>query len=154
MTSKQTKDALHTVRNLHFLSKNSTLISRENWRFFWAKNAWKCCGFGLFSYWQLWFHEKNYQNFFLVKNSWKYWGFVKIEFLDKNLTFRIVWLFNAFFLYLWIWSFKQYDLNWIKTISKLWVIKKRLKILKIPISFRIWKTWQMSHEFFVHCWAY
>ena len=25
-----------------------------------------------------------------VKNSWKCWGFVKIEFLDKNLTFRIV----------------------------------------------------------------
>ena len=24
----------HTVRNLHFLSKNSTLISRENCRFF------------------------------------------------------------------------------------------------------------------------
>ena len=26
--------AVHTVRNLHFLSKNSTLISRENCRFF------------------------------------------------------------------------------------------------------------------------
>ena len=26
----------------------------------------------------------------LVKNSWKCWDFVKIEFLDKNLTFRIV----------------------------------------------------------------
>jgi len=51
----------HTVRNLHFLSKNSTLISRENCRFFWMKNSWKCCGFGLFSCWQLWFHEKNCQ---------------------------------------------------------------------------------------------
>ena len=39
---------LHTVRNLHFLSKNSTLISRENCRFFWVKNSRKCCGFGLF----------------------------------------------------------------------------------------------------------
>ena len=29
---------------------------------------------------------------FWMKNSCKYWGFVKIEFLDKNLTFRIVWL--------------------------------------------------------------
>ena len=28
------KLSLHTVRNLHFLSKNSTLISRENCRFF------------------------------------------------------------------------------------------------------------------------
>ena len=27
---------LHTFRNLHFLSKNSTLISRENCRFFWV----------------------------------------------------------------------------------------------------------------------
>ena len=26
-----------------------------------VKNSWKCCGFGLFSYWQLWFHEKNFQ---------------------------------------------------------------------------------------------
>ena len=26
--------AQHTVRNVHFLSKNSTLISRENYRFF------------------------------------------------------------------------------------------------------------------------
>ena len=54
----------HTVRNLHFLSKNSTLISRENRRFFWVKNSWKCCGFGLFSCWQLWFHEKNGQKKF------------------------------------------------------------------------------------------
>ena len=38
----------HTVRNLHFLSKNLTLISR-NCRFFWVKNSRKCCDFGLFS---------------------------------------------------------------------------------------------------------
>ena len=31
--------ANHTVRNLHFLSKNSTLISRENCRFFGVKNS-------------------------------------------------------------------------------------------------------------------
>ena len=29
----------HTVRNLHFLSKNSTLISRENCRFLGVKNS-------------------------------------------------------------------------------------------------------------------
>ena len=69
------------------MSKNSTLISRENCRFFGVKNSLKCCGFGLFSCWQLWFHEKNYQKKIVVKNSWKCWGFVKIEFLDKNLTF-------------------------------------------------------------------
>ena len=28
-----------------------------------------------------------------MKNSWKCWSFVKIEFLDKKLTFRIVWIF-------------------------------------------------------------
>ena len=33
------KPFLHTVRNLHFLSKNSTLISRENCRFFGVKNS-------------------------------------------------------------------------------------------------------------------
>ena len=36
---------VHTVRNLHFLSKNSTLISRENCLFFRVKNSWKCWGF-------------------------------------------------------------------------------------------------------------
>ena len=30
------KVQIHTFRNLHFLSKNSTLISRENCRFFWG----------------------------------------------------------------------------------------------------------------------
>ena len=80
----------HTVRNLHFLSKNSTLISRENCQFFGVKKSRNCCGFGLLSCWQLWFHEKNCPKQFWVKNSWKCWGFVKIEFLDKNLTFRIV----------------------------------------------------------------
>ena len=29
--------------------------------FFGVKNSWKCCGFGLFCCWQLWFHEKNCQ---------------------------------------------------------------------------------------------
>ena len=57
----------HTVRNLHFLSKNSTLISRVYCRFFGVKNSWKCCGFGLFGCWQLWFHEKNGQK----KFGWK-----------------------------------------------------------------------------------
>ena len=84
-----------------------------------VKKSWKCCGFGHFSYWQLWFHEKNCQKKFGWKTcenvvvlgflaldnfdftrksvktiwgeiSWKCCGFVKIEFLDKNLTFRIV----------------------------------------------------------------
>ena len=36
---------MHTVRNLHYLSKKSTSISRENCRFFWVKNSLKCWGF-------------------------------------------------------------------------------------------------------------
>ena len=87
-----TPKSLHTVRNLHFLSKNTTLTSRKNCRFFWVKNSWKCCGFGLFSCWQLWFHEKNCRN----KNPWKCWGFVKIEFWTKIWLFRIIFL-NVFF---------------------------------------------------------
>ena len=38
----------HTVRNLHFLSKNSTLISRENCRFFWGENLVKMLWFWTF----------------------------------------------------------------------------------------------------------
>ena len=78
---------LHTVRNLHFLSKNSTLISRENCRILGVKNSWICCGFWLLSFD---FTRKAVKKFG-VKNSWKCWGFVEIEFLDKKLTFRIVW---------------------------------------------------------------
>ena len=35
---KMLPSSIHTVRNLHFLSKNSALISRENCRFFGWKN--------------------------------------------------------------------------------------------------------------------
>ena len=36
------------------------MISREKLsKKFWVKNSWKYCGFALFSYWQLWFPEKN-----------------------------------------------------------------------------------------------
>ena len=59
--------SFHTVRNLHFLSKNSTLISPSKIvELLLSENSWKCCGFGLFSCWQIWFHEKNCQK--------KIWG--------------------------------------------------------------------------------
>ena len=45
----------------------------------------------IFCPFQLWFPNK-IVDFFEVKNSWKCWGFVKIELLDKNLNFRIVWI--------------------------------------------------------------
>ena len=77
-----------TARNLHFLSKNSTLISRENCRFLGVKNSWKCCGFGLFSCWQLWFHEKNCQ-----KNCW--WKTREnVGVLSKLNFWTKVWLFE------------------------------------------------------------
>ena len=56
VASSLSETPAHTVWNLHFLSKNSTLTPREKSWFFWMKNSWKCCGLGLFSCWQLWFH--------------------------------------------------------------------------------------------------
>ena len=41
-------NSYHTVRNLHFSSKNSTLISRENCRFFWAEKLVKMLWFWTF----------------------------------------------------------------------------------------------------------
>ena len=55
---------MHTVRNLHFLSKNSTLI----------------------------YDFMRKLSILGVKNSWKCWDFVEIEFLDKYLTSRTVCL--------------------------------------------------------------
>ena len=53
------------------------------------KNSWKCCGFGLVAVDNFDFTRKIVKKIW-VKNSWNCWSFVKIEFLDKNLTFRIV----------------------------------------------------------------
>ena len=78
----------HCWKSLIFVQKFNFDSRKIVWFFFLCvKNSWKCCGFGLFSCWQLWFHEKN-----CLKNSWKCCGFVKIEFLDKNLTLRLVCL--------------------------------------------------------------
>ena len=90
-----------------FCPKIQLWFPEKNYRIVLGENSWKCCGFGLFSCWQLWFHEKNCQKsfgwktcenvgdlHFLVVGNFdfprKLWSFVKIEFLDKNLTFRIV----------------------------------------------------------------
>ena len=48
-----------------------------------------CCGFGLFSCWQLWFHEKNCPKKIWMKISWKCWVFVFLS----NLNFWTkIWL--------------------------------------------------------------
>ena len=58
--------------------------------FFGWKNSWKCCGFGLFSCWQLLFHEKNCQKN-LCEKLVKMFGFC------KNWIFRQkFWLFENF----------------------------------------------------------
>ena len=79
-----------TVRNVQFLSKNSTLISRENCRFFGWKTRENVVVLDILAVDNFDFEIKKCQRKCWVKNSWKCWGFVKIEFLDKNLTFRIV----------------------------------------------------------------
>ena len=83
------------VLKVHFIiaahcSKSSFFCPKIQLWFFGWKTRENVVFFGLYSCWQLWFHEKNCQKNWM-KNSWKCWGFVKIEFLDKNLTFRIVW---------------------------------------------------------------
>ena len=44
-----------------FCTKIQLWFSEKIVDFFGVKNSWKCCNFGLFSCWQLWFHEKNCQ---------------------------------------------------------------------------------------------
>ena len=44
-----------------FCPKIQLCFSEKIVDFFGVKNSWKCCGFGLPSCWQLWFHEKNCQ---------------------------------------------------------------------------------------------
>ena len=52
----------HTVRNFHFfVQKFNFDFPKKLSIILCVKNSWKCCGVGLFSCWQLWFHEKNWQ---------------------------------------------------------------------------------------------
>ena len=44
---------------LDFLAVDNFDFTRKIVKKIWVKNSWKCCGFGLFSCWQLWFHEEN-----------------------------------------------------------------------------------------------
>ena len=56
--------------------------------FFWVKKSWKCCGFGLYSCWQLWFHEKNCQKKFGWKTRQNVGVLSKLNFWTK------IWLFE------------------------------------------------------------
>ena len=79
----------HCSKSLNFLSKNSTLISRENCRFFWGRKTREnvlVLDFLVFDNFDFTRNCKKKLGEKLVKML----GLVKIEFLDKNLTFRIV----------------------------------------------------------------
>ena len=73
-----------------FCPKTQLWFPEKNCRIVLGENSWKCCGFGLFSCWQLWFHEKNCK------------VLSKLNFLAKNLTFRIVWHFRSG-IRIWVW---------------------------------------------------
>ena len=91
-TFKKDKDFVlllffHTVRNLPFLSKNSTSTSENN--FFGWKTHENVGVLDFLAVDNFDFTRKIVKKI-LVKNSWKCYGFVKIEFSDKNLARRIV----------------------------------------------------------------
>ena len=75
-------------------SKSSFFVQKFNFDFpkklsiFLVKNSWKCCGFGPFSCWQLWFHEKSCQKNY----GWKTRENVPI--LSKLNFWTKIWLFE------------------------------------------------------------
>ena len=71
---------------------------------FGGEKSWKCCGFGLFSCWNLWFHEKNCQ-----KNL----GEKLVKMLGIcHLTFRIVCVCSFGFLFNFRILLKYFRLFW------------------------------------------
>ena len=83
---------------LDFLAVNNFDFTRKIVKNIWVKNSWKCWGFALFSYWQLWFHEKIvkfYQNWifgqkFDFSNSvWIFWNFLTFFFKRGEEVLRI-----------------------------------------------------------------
>ena len=84
----------HNSKSSFFLSKNSTLISRENCRFFGWKIRENVVILDFFKLLATLISREKLSRKFWVKNSWKRWGFVNIEFLDKTLTFRIAWFWG------------------------------------------------------------
>ena len=61
---------------------------RQNCRIILGENSWNCCGFGLFSCWQFWFHEKNCQK----KFGWK--SRENVGVLSKLNLWTKSWLFE------------------------------------------------------------
>ena len=59
---------LHCSKSSFFVQKFNFNFPRKLSIFLGVKISWKCCGFGLCSCWQHWFHEKNCEK---KKNEWK-----------------------------------------------------------------------------------
>ena len=85
-----------------FFVQNSTLIFRENRRFFLVKNSWKCCGLDFLAVDNFDFTRKIVKIFF-DKKLVKILGFCQNEFLDKNLT---IWTVCLHMLQIWIFGVK------------------------------------------------
>ena len=80
----------HCSKSSFFCRKIQLWIPEKIVDFFWLKNSWKCWGFGLFSCWQLWFHEKNCQKI-LAEKFMKMLG---VFFLSKLNFWTKIWLFE------------------------------------------------------------
>ena len=78
----------HCSKSSFFVQKFNFDFPRKLWIFLRVKNSWKCCGFGLFSCWQLWFHEKNCQKTFGWKTRENVGVLSKLNFWTK------IWLFE------------------------------------------------------------
>ena len=114
---------MHIARNLHFLSKNPTLISRKNCRFFMWKTRENVVVLDFLAVANFDFTKKIVKKIW-VNNSLKCWGFVKIELLDKNLTLRTVWGLTVF-------EIQQKCLIFVSEASYDFYLKKKRKSLKI-----------------------
>ena len=89
----------HCSKSSFFSKKFNFDFPRKLW-FFWVKNSWKFCGFGLFNRWQLWIHEENCQNNLGKKtcenvgvmSKWNFW--TKIWLFEKcvDSLFYFDWL--------------------------------------------------------------
>ena len=87
---KMCSGLLHTLFQIFiFCTKIQLWYPEKIDDFFWVKNSWKCCGLGLFSCWQLWFHEKNCQKN-LAEKLVKMLGGCQNWIFGQKIDFRIV----------------------------------------------------------------
>ena len=82
------------------------------------KNSWKCCGFGLLSCWQLWFHEKNCRKNLgekLVKGFCRNWIFGQKFDFSNSVYFKAFCILKMFFGKKWpnltVWSLGSFKCN-------------------------------------------